>query len=271
MHGLDWYDYGARYYEPVLSRFTTMDPLAEKYYSISPYAYCAGNPVMYTDPTGMWIEYRDDSGSYRYEKDKWMKYNTEGKYAVEYTPFTPESGSFMEGVLQALNTLNQNYTGNQILNFFANDENTATIRKSGPNENFENAADVENSATGAIYLSEKLEGSDIPTEYGIQKSPFWLDLGHELAHRQDVLVNGSKQASKVWLKPGDGDPFTNSEKYATHMENQIRSDHHLMPLRTHYGSTSDGGYEPSRILHPNSRRSIFYNFQYRKTPRMVIP
>ena len=52
MHGLDWYDYGARNYEPVLSRFTTMDPLAEKYYSISPYAYCAGNPVMFVDPDG---------------------------------------------------------------------------------------------------------------------------------------------------------------------------------------------------------------------------
>lgn len=52
MHGLDWYDYGARNYEPVLSRFTTIDPLAEKYYSISPYAYCAGNPVMFVDPDG---------------------------------------------------------------------------------------------------------------------------------------------------------------------------------------------------------------------------
>jgi len=33
--------------------FTTMDPLAEKYYSWSPYAYCMGNPVRNVDPTGM--------------------------------------------------------------------------------------------------------------------------------------------------------------------------------------------------------------------------
>ena len=52
MHGLDWYDYEARNYESVLSRFTTMDPLAEKYYSISPYAYCAGNPVNAIDING---------------------------------------------------------------------------------------------------------------------------------------------------------------------------------------------------------------------------
>ena len=64
MHGLDWYDYGARNYEPILSRFTTPDPLAEKYYSISPYAYCAGNPVMYTDPTGMaYTKYEDEEGN----------------------------------------------------------------------------------------------------------------------------------------------------------------------------------------------------------------
>jgi hypothetical protein len=34
-------------------RFTTQDPLAEKYYSISPYAYCANNPMNRIDPTGM--------------------------------------------------------------------------------------------------------------------------------------------------------------------------------------------------------------------------
>jgi len=33
-------------------RFTTPDPLAEKYYSISPYAYCGNNPVMRIDPNG---------------------------------------------------------------------------------------------------------------------------------------------------------------------------------------------------------------------------
>ena len=52
MHGLDWYDYGARQYDPTIGQFTSMDPLCEKYYYISPYAYCAGNPVKYTDPSG---------------------------------------------------------------------------------------------------------------------------------------------------------------------------------------------------------------------------
>lgn len=53
VHGLDWYDYGARRYDPAFCQFTQMDPLCEQYPHLSPYAYCAGNPVRYVDPDGM--------------------------------------------------------------------------------------------------------------------------------------------------------------------------------------------------------------------------
>ncbi len=52
MHGLDTYDYGARQYNPVTARWDRMDPLCEKYYSVSPYGYCGGNPVNRIDPDG---------------------------------------------------------------------------------------------------------------------------------------------------------------------------------------------------------------------------
>ncbi len=52
MHGLNMYDYSARYTHPAYGRFTSVDPLAEKYYSISPYVYCYNNPVKYIDPDG---------------------------------------------------------------------------------------------------------------------------------------------------------------------------------------------------------------------------
>ena len=36
-HGLDWYDHGARHYDPITGRWNTMDKICEKYYGISPY------------------------------------------------------------------------------------------------------------------------------------------------------------------------------------------------------------------------------------------
>ncbi|WP_321439185.1 RHS repeat-associated core domain-containing protein [uncultured Bacteroides sp.] len=52
MHGLSWYDFSARMYDPLLGRFNSVDPLAEYTQGINPYAYCAGNPVKYVDCQG---------------------------------------------------------------------------------------------------------------------------------------------------------------------------------------------------------------------------
>ena len=52
MHGLDLYDSEARWYDSLLGRTSTLDPKAEKYYSFSPYTWCAGNPVKFIDPDG---------------------------------------------------------------------------------------------------------------------------------------------------------------------------------------------------------------------------
>ena len=48
-----WQDFGARMYDPDLARWTTPDPLADQYPGISPYTYCAGDPVNFVDPEGM--------------------------------------------------------------------------------------------------------------------------------------------------------------------------------------------------------------------------
>ena len=51
--GLNWYDHGARNNDAVIGRWHSMDPMAEKYYGISPYAYCGGDPVNFGDYDGM--------------------------------------------------------------------------------------------------------------------------------------------------------------------------------------------------------------------------
>ena len=52
-HGLNEYDSQARMYYAPIMRTTTMDPLAENYYHISPYAWCGNNPVNAIDLNGM--------------------------------------------------------------------------------------------------------------------------------------------------------------------------------------------------------------------------
>lgn len=51
-NGIDWYDSQARMLDPMIGRTTTMDPMAEKYYAISPFAWCKGDPIRYIDPNG---------------------------------------------------------------------------------------------------------------------------------------------------------------------------------------------------------------------------
>ncbi|MFZ1527278.1 MAG: DUF6443 domain-containing protein [Ferruginibacter sp.] len=50
--GLEFYDFGARYYDPQLGVWHNPDPLAEKYPSISPWVYTFNNPLLFVDPDG---------------------------------------------------------------------------------------------------------------------------------------------------------------------------------------------------------------------------
>jgi len=63
--GLNWLDFGARNYDASLGRWMGLDPLADDYYNISPYAYTANNPVYFIDPDGKQIEV-----SYAYQQDQ---------------------------------------------------------------------------------------------------------------------------------------------------------------------------------------------------------
>ena len=74
--GLNTYDYGARQHYPVLARWDRIDPLCEKEPGVSPYAYCANNPVKFIDPDGRkkhnWVDKSNDasknaSRQWRYE------------------------------------------------------------------------------------------------------------------------------------------------------------------------------------------------------------
>ena len=70
-----YYAFGARYYDCDLSGlFLSVDPMADRYPSLSPYAYCAWNPVKLVDPDGMTWETDEDK-----EKAETIKKETTNK------------------------------------------------------------------------------------------------------------------------------------------------------------------------------------------------
>ncbi|MDR3046465.1 MAG: RHS repeat-associated core domain-containing protein [Bacteroidales bacterium] len=69
-------EHGLMQYDPAMGRFTTIDPMAEKYYSVSPYAYCANNPINAIDLTGKDIVIFYGTGKY----DPWGVEQTKIKH-----------------------------------------------------------------------------------------------------------------------------------------------------------------------------------------------
>lgn len=97
------YYYGARFYDPVVSGFMSVDPLADQFAGWSSYTYTLNNPLRYTDPTGMAPEDTDDwilraNGSIEYdaainsEKDAFQKYGGGTTYLGSSGTIENESG-----------------------------------------------------------------------------------------------------------------------------------------------------------------------------------
>jgi RHS repeat-associated protein len=100
---LGYLDFGARMLrnETDPPGWMSIDPLCEKYYSLSPYMYCAGNPIRFVDPDGLyyydWNDkiYRTDAGE-EVSWDEIVRNNYLEPQKIENNPSLSKSIDFMK-------------------------------------------------------------------------------------------------------------------------------------------------------------------------------
>jgi len=243
---------------PKEKKFTTMDPLAEKYPSISPYAYCGNNPINAVDLRGDSITYvinstitnpdgttSISSSTYYYGQDANGNYGFIGSNGQIYSG----SDTYLNSLTTAVNSLRTGgNTGNALVSDLMNSTNTVQVVR-GSNAADPNGTYIRwnpNSSTGGMNVM------------GNENRPSYIGLGHEMAHIQDTWKGTIDNST--WVTTAGGVAIPNSEKYATHIENQLRAENGVA-LRTHYGiDASTGvrvGLESTRIV--SGGTSLFYN------------
>ena len=113
--------FGARYYDPDISAlWLSVDPMADKYPGISPYAYCAWNPVKLVDPDGREIDdYFSPNGHFLgsdnsqtnnvriINESTWNGLVKDGDGKIDHEIGNDVSWSFSEAIELGMTTLSQ--------------------------------------------------------------------------------------------------------------------------------------------------------------------
>ena len=240
------YDFSARFLHPRFGRFTTLDPLAEKYPSVSPYAYCNCNPVRYIDPDGRKIvttlvnQSSIEQYSWQLHNDSWQFVNT-----VLSEPYKIGTDEYLDSLSVALTSLMRGESGASMIISLSETPDVVTIGSFSKNTYFPSSDTV----------GWNLHNSSmIHTDAGIERNIPYISLGHELGHAYSDVIGGGYNKGTWYVI--EGKSILMDEIISTHFENLLRSENSL-PLRLKY---SEGG--PSII--DKHRGSVYYN-KYNRT------
>ena len=210
---LDEYLYGARTYLPAATIFTSIDPLCEKYYHLSPYVFCAANPIRYVDPSGARIYLSQDMNLkqiftvlldlQRLTDDK-LVYQTQsdGRRMIKIAKLG--KGKHTKGT-QLIRNLNSSFRSVEIVYDKASLDRTGkytsrfrTYYEDGVNlKNRSNGIGVNALINYAPSQNVKVNiFATTPKGYAITTSPTHISLAHELIHAYQA-VNGKSKTGKV--------------------------------------------------------------------------
>jgi RHS repeat-associated protein len=253
--GLNFYDYGARNYDAAIGRWMNVDRFAEKFETFSPYQYAGSTPTYFIDINGDYIYINDPN-----DREKQYRYqNGVSQHQVNGVWQNIDSSTvlsdFVLNTVAGLHSLEiSGKTGAGLINEFSGSEKSVTFQYKLNGNGYKD---------GVISLDDKNSSSTfVKNPNGsieFLKSPYFITIGHELAHAQDPVKFNYMD---TWYITIGGEEVTRREIYASHYENMIRAEAGL-PLRTHYSAIYDRlskSYKPeprSRLIDKKGN-SIYY-------------